>query len=207
VAPTKEASNVDRLHFSARARRRRKYRRIATYVWIFSMIGMIAGLPGTNVSLGLVQHLFGEKVAAQSAGTITTSQAATGMMRFQHGLFKKRPTPSPSVPAVIPSESASASESATTTSPEPVSGSVESTIYAAAEEFGLSGSYLVGVANCESHLNPNAYNAAGYYGLFQFDDTTWSAYGYGSVYDPVAQARTAARLLAAGQSSRWPNCA
>jgi transglycosylase-like protein len=192
---------VDRLHFSARARRRRKYRRVATYVWIFSMIGMIAGLPGTNVSLDLVQRLFGERIAAQSSGAVSTSQTATGMMRFQRGLFKKRPTPTPSASVVAPTESTP------TASSEPVSGSIESTIYAAAEEFGLSGSYLVGVATCESHLNPNAYNSAGYYGLFQFDNTTWSAYGYGSVYDPVAQARTAARLIAAGQSSRWPNCA
>lgn len=191
---------MDRLHFSARARRRYKYRRIATYAWIFMMVGMIAGIPGTNVSLGLVQRLFGEKVAAQSSGVVSTSQTATGMMRFQRGLFKKRPTPTPTAATATTS-------TPTTGTSEPASDSVEGTIYAAAEEFGLSGSYLVGVANCESHLNPGAYNSAGYYGLFQFDNTTWSAYGYGSIYDPVAQARTAARLIAAGQSSRWPNCA
>jgi soluble lytic murein transglycosylase-like protein len=79
-------------------------------------------------------------------------------------------------------------------------------IYSAAAEAGLSGGYLLAVANCESGLDPRAYNAAGYYGLFQFDQQTWMSYGYGSIYDPVAQARTAARLLAAGQASRWPNC-
>jgi len=52
-----------------------------------------------------------------------------------------------------------------------------------------------------------AYNAAGYHGLFQFDEQTWAAYGYGDIYDPTAQSRTAARLIAAGESSRWPNCA
>ena len=85
--------------------------------------------------------------------------------------------------------------------------SIESVIYEAAAEFGLDGSYLVSVAVCESNLDPSAYNPAGYHGLFQFDHTTWGAYGYGSIYDPVAQSRTAARLIAAGQSSRWPNCA
>jgi hypothetical protein len=85
--------------------------------------------------------------------------------------------------------------------------SIESIIYDAAAEFGLEGSYLVSVAVCESGLNPEAYNPAGYHGLFQFDNTTWSAYGYGSIFDPIAQSRTAARLIAAGQSSRWPNCA
>ena len=71
---------------------------------------------------------------------------------------------------------------------------------------------MVSIATCESGLNPSAYNAAGYHGLFQYDQTTWAAYGYGSIYDPVAQARTTAELLAAGESSaagptahkKWP---
>ncbi|MGH2806877.1 MAG: transglycosylase family protein [Actinomycetota bacterium] len=98
-------------------------------------------------------------------------------------------------------------------SPDPIqthavdASSITGIIYAAAAEFGLDGGYLLAVATCESTLNPTAYNPAGYHGLFQFDQTTWSAYGYGSIYDPVAQSRTAARLLAAGQDSRWPNCA
>jgi soluble lytic murein transglycosylase-like protein len=87
------------------------------------------------------------------------------------------------------------------------SGSIQDIIYAAAGEFGIEGGYLYSVAACESGLNPNASSPYGYYGLFQFDQQTWASYGYGSIYDPVAQARTAARLLAAGQASRWPNCA
>lgn len=79
-------------------------------------------------------------------------------------------------------------------------------IYEAASEFGVAGDYLLSVAQCESGLDPSAYNQAGYHGLFQFDFQTWGAYGYGSIYDPVAQARTAAELLAAGHASRWPNC-
>jgi soluble lytic murein transglycosylase-like protein len=89
----------------------------------------------------------------------------------------------------------------------PPAGSLAEIIYNAASEFGLDGGYLYSVASCESGLNVQAYNGAGYHGLFQFDQSTWSAYGYGSIYDPTAQARTAARLIAAGQSSRWPNCA
>jgi soluble lytic murein transglycosylase-like protein len=89
----------------------------------------------------------------------------------------------------------------------PPAGSLAAIVYDAAAEFGLDGSYLLSVATCESGLNTQAYNAAGYHGLFQFDQATWSAYGYGSIYDATAQSRTAARLIAAGQSSRWPNCA
>ncbi len=93
-------------------------------------------------------------------------------------------------------------------SPDPIAAtSTTGVISAAALEFGLDPAYLISVASCESGLNPTAYNPAGYHGLFQFDQTTWAAYGYGSIYDPTAQARTAARLIAAGQGSRWPNCA
>ncbi|MBA3431618.1 MAG: transglycosylase family protein [Actinobacteria bacterium] len=80
-------------------------------------------------------------------------------------------------------------------------------IYEAAAAHGLSGPYLVSVAQCESGLNPNAVNAAGYHGLFQFDYTTWNAYGNGSIYDPAAQAQAAAALIAGGEAERWPNCA
>jgi Transglycosylase-like domain len=85
--------------------------------------------------------------------------------------------------------------------------SITETIYAAAAEFGLDGDYLLSVAACESDLDPGAVNEVGYYGLFQFDQPTWRAYGYGSIWDPIAQSRTAARLLAAGEADRWPNCA
>jgi soluble lytic murein transglycosylase-like protein len=80
-------------------------------------------------------------------------------------------------------------------------------IAAAGAEYGVDADYLTSVAWCESDLDPGAVSPAGYYGLFQFDQQTWAAFGYGSIYDPVAQSRTAARMLAAGMSDRWPNCA
>ncbi|HEX2241595.1 MAG TPA: transglycosylase SLT domain-containing protein [Actinomycetota bacterium] len=83
---------------------------------------------------------------------------------------------------------------------------MESIIVGAAEEFGLSPDYLVAVAMCESSLNPYAVSPAGYYGLFQFGPITWSEFGYGSIWDPVAQSRTAARMLADGHHRRWPVC-
>ena len=79
-------------------------------------------------------------------------------------------------------------------------------IYAAADEFGVDGGYLVSIAQCESSLSPGAYSSAGYKGLFQYDDATWATWGYGSVWDPIAQARTTAELISLGQSARWPNC-
>jgi soluble lytic murein transglycosylase-like protein len=94
-----------------------------------------------------------------------------------------------------------------TSQPAAPSAAIEDAISSAASEFGVDGNFLRSLAWCESDLDPNAYSPAGYYGLFQFDERTWSEYGYGSIWDPVAQARTAARLLAMGEHDRWPNCA
>lgn len=91
--------------------------------------------------------------------------------------------------------------------PAPPPDPIEDAISSAASEFGVDRNYLRSLAWCESDLDPTAYSSAGYYGLFQFDEVTWAEHGYGSIWDPVAQARTAARLLAMGEDDRWPNCA
>ena len=159
------------------------------------LTAFLLGVPGASAGMDFLFDRFGAQAAdAQPAHTVTAMDSAASAMKFRHGVFEARPKPTP--PATT----------TTTTVPAPT-GSVSEVIYAAAAEFGLDGSYLLSVATCESGLNPGAVNPAGYHGLFQFDQTTWSAYGYGSIYDPAAQARTAARLLAAGQASRWPNCA
>ena len=142
-----------------------------------------------------MEGIIEERTAA--SGGLESSESAASVIRFRRSVFEAREPPTPT-----PTESES-----TTTEAAPVPTSVVGIVFAAAAEFGISGDYLLAVASCESGLDTGAYNAAGYYGLFQFDLETWAAYGYGSIYDPTAQARTAARLLAAGQSERWPNCA
>ena len=153
------------------------------------------GVPGATVGFDLLGRATGEDDRVVVSRGVETSESAAGLVRFRRAVFDKRPSPTPT-----PEEE----EVAATSAP---SGSLSEIIYAAAAEFGIDGAYLLSVASCESGLNPSATNPAGYYGLFQFDESTWAAYGYGSIYDPAAQARTAARLLAAGQASRWPNCA
>lgn len=179
-------------------------RRVVVGLWITCVAGALAGIPfaETGVTMGtrlLSSFTDDNKVV----GGIETTESATSVMRFRTASFKTRPTPEPT-----PTEEPEAEVEA---EPEvayvPPSGSISEIIYAAAAEFGLDGAYLVAIASCESGLNPQAYNPAGYYGLFQFDQGTWAAYGYGSIYDATAQARTAARLIAAGQASRWPSCA
>ena len=89
-------------------------------------------------------------------------------------------------------------------------GDIQGIIRAAAARWGADESQLLRVAYCESRYNPNAFNASsGASGLFQFLATTWAAnsvragYAGASVFDPVANANTAAYMFAAGQARQW----
>ena len=194
---------MERLRFGRRARRRARLKRVAFGAWILALGGMAMGLPGPSVGFDLLSGLVsGSDGAAVSRASIETTQSAASVMRFRREVFDARPTPKPA------SGRAEVGEIAEETVETPAyGGSITDIIYAAAAEYGIDGGYMVSIATCESGLDPGAVNAAGYHGLFQYDYTTWSAYGYGSIYDAVAQARTTAQLLADGQSSRWPNCA
>ncbi len=186
---------MERLKFGARARRKARLKRAVPWVWMVSVLAMAAGVPGSDVGVEVLRRLSGDRIRVQgNLRGIETSESAAGLMKFRATTFETRPDPTPTPEPVAEV-------------PEAPAGSITEILYAAAAEYGLSGEYLVAVAACESDLNPSAYNAAGFHGLFQFDSSTWATEGYGSIYDPVAQARTAARLLAAGQASRWPNCA
>lgn len=192
-----------RLNFGARARRRARLQRLKPWLWLVSMLMMAMGVPGANLGTDALQRLGGFQ---RSDRGIETSESAAGLMKFRGGTFQARPPATPE-PTPTPTPAPAEPEAAPVVAPPAPEGSITAIIYAAAEEYGLSGAYLLSVAACESGLNPSAVNPAGYHGLFQFSTGTWAANGYGSIYDPVAQARTAARMLAAGQASRWPNCA
>lgn len=178
---------MDRLHFGTRARRRARRARIKRMAFAVWVLAFAVGAPGATIILDLTQSALGND-------GVRTSVSRQGALHAKTAKELKSELHAKQQRAEAQREPAPAS-------------SVESIIYDAAAEFGLEGSYLVSVAVCESNLDPGAYNPAGYHGLFQFDHTTWAAYGYGPIYDPIAQSRTAARLIAAGQHSRWPNCA
>jgi uncharacterized protein YabE (DUF348 family) len=82
---------------------------------------------------------------------------------------------------------------------------------AGCEDFPTTGGLnWCGLAKCESGLNPNAYNPAGpYYGLYQFDQQTWTANGGAgspsgkSIAEQTAVAYT---LYQARGASPWPVC-
>lgn len=185
---------MDRLYFGARARRRLRRARAKRAIVVLWIVALGAGVPGATAVLDWTERALGGaprphpitgEPESVHAGLIGAKEMKAGLHTEQE---KLEASPDPI--------EANAVGSSTT-----------SIISAAAVEFGLDPGYLLSVATCESGLDPTAYNPAGYHGLFQFDQTTWAAYGYGSIYDPAAQSRTAARLIAAGQGSRWPNCA
>ncbi|HET7482272.1 MAG TPA: transglycosylase family protein [Actinomycetota bacterium] len=176
---------MERLYFGARARRRVRRSQIKRAIVVLWVIAVGAGVPWASAIFNWT----------------------TDPITHRLDLNLPRKVEAPAAAGVIPQ---TIDENRKTPSPDPIQTTAPSSttglIYSAAAEFGVSGSYMVAIAECESGLDPTAVNPAGYYGLFQFDQTTWASYGYGSIYDPAAQARTAARLIAAGQSSRWPVC-
>ena len=82
-------------------------------------------------------------------------------------------------------------------------------ITAAAEKYGVSVSWMLKTANCESHFHWNSVNPSGpYIGVFQFLMSTFISNGgtAASIWDPAAQANIAAKMFANGQAHEW-SCA
>jgi soluble lytic murein transglycosylase-like protein len=204
-------------------------RRVLVLTSIASMASAAVGSTGP-AALQLIGNLTGlREQPVAIAGGVETSESAQNLMDFRASVIDSRPDPKPkpepkpepieapepetdTEPAVATSSGSEPRvQAAPKIAPPPRSyttAQIKAIIRAAADEFGLSQEYLLSVAECESSFNPRAVSAAGtYHGLFQFDHQTWNAYGYGDIYNPTAQSRTAARLIAAGQEERWPNCA
>jgi hypothetical protein len=162
-----------------------------------SVTAIILGVPGSDAGLRFVEEaLSGGPTGVILSTGIETSESAASTARFRRGLFGARETPRRS--------NTQTAEQSTQAPPE--GGAISDVIFNAAAEFGVDGNFMYALAMCESNLDPHAYNAAGYHGLFQFDQQTWGAFGEGDIYDPAAQSRAAAKLVAAGETQRWPNC-
>jgi hypothetical protein len=192
---------MDGLHFSTRHRRRRRRQRLALVVWISAVLAAAGGLPGPNVGLDALARLTG---LGKGVHGIETSESAASASRFRREVFAERPDPTPTPSPTGSTATVAVAGAPIVAAPPPApAGSIAAIIQEAALEYGADPAYLLSIASCESGLNPNAYNPAGYYGLFQFHPGTWASNGYGSIWDPVAQARTAARMIAGGQASAW----
>jgi len=162
-----------------------------------SVTAAILGVPGSDAGLRFVEEaLSGGPTGIVLSTGIEASETAASTARFRRGLFGARLAPRPPNPqsAVLSAEV------------PPGGGTIPDLIFEGAAEFRVDGNFMYALAMCESNLDPRAYNAAGYHGLFQFDQQTWAAFGEGDIYDPAAQSRAAAKLVAAGETQRWPNC-
>lgn len=69
------------------------------------------------------------------------------------------------------------------------------------QAYGLPSGYLSRTAQIESSGNPDAHNASGATGLFQFMPSTAKQYGLTNPYDPVASTDAAAQLAAANEAT------
>lgn len=88
--------------------------------------------------------------------------------------------------------------------PEPPVGTIRQIIWAAAKEYNVSYPWLLGVAECESGLDPTDVNrVSGASGLFQFMPATFHAHGGTDIWDPVQQADIAAKMFSMGESGEW----
>jgi soluble lytic murein transglycosylase-like protein len=116
--------------------------------------------------------------------------------------------PAPPAPKAKPAfKRASVAAPPVSAGPPADPGSVIGIIEAAAARWGVSGSWMVSIARCESGLRPTAYNPRGpYIGLFQFLQSTFSHNGGTNIYDAADQANIAAKMLAHGQAHQW-SCA
>jgi len=115
------------------------------------------------------------------------------------------PTPSPRVmkSAVKPRSTAPPLTAGPPASPTSVIGIIE----AAAARWGVSGSWMVSIARCESGLRTTAVNPRGpYLGLFQFLLSTFTANGGTDIWSATDQSNIAAKMLAHGQAHQW-SCA
>jgi Transglycosylase SLT domain len=118
------------------------------------------------------------------------------------------PAPAPPAPAAKPRiKTARVAAPPVAAGPPADPNSVIGIIEAAAARWGVSGSWMVGIARCESGLRTTAYNPHGpYIGLFQFLRSTFAHNGGTNIYDAADQANIAAKMLAHGQAHQW-SCA
>jgi LysM repeat protein len=97
----------------------------------------------------------------------------------------------------------------TAPAPQPVppgTGNITAIITAAAQRYGQSPAAMIAVAQCESSLNPLAYNGEyGASGLFQFLPSTWATTPYASsnIFDPYASANAAGWMWSVGRRGEW----
>jgi soluble lytic murein transglycosylase-like protein len=143
------------------------------------------------------------------AQTMVRIELLSAPMAVAESLHAQTPPPAPPVATPAPTPAPKPRPA-----PKPVVAvvaanptSVVGIILAAAARWGVSGSWMVGIARCESGLRTNAVNPGGpYIGLFQFLQSTFTHNGGTNIWSAADQANIAAKMLAHGQAYQW-SCA
>jgi hypothetical protein len=170
------------------------------------IISPIVALTVTTATQSSVAH----SAAPASAHTVSRILGITPLKAFELREPQTdapspaaRPAPRPPVVVTRPRPTRLPVVAGPPASPTSIIGIIE----AAAARWGVSGSWMVSIARCESGLRPTAYNPHGpYIGLFQFLTSTFRANGGTNIYDPADQSNIAAKMLAHGQAHQW-SCA
>jgi soluble lytic murein transglycosylase-like protein len=152
-----------------------------------------------------------QPVATQKPAAAGAQPVANVAVRVPTAIISERraiETPTPAPPTVAARPRPAPPRAAPVAAGPPADpNSVIGIIEAAAARWGVSGSWMVKIARCESGLRPNAYNPRGpYIGLFQFLQSTFTHNGGTNIYDAADQANVAAKMLAHGQAHQW-SCA
>jgi soluble lytic murein transglycosylase-like protein len=149
-----------------------------------------------------------QPAAAPKATTVSRVQARTYSVAKPDLRDAAPATPVPAPPSPAPTAKPAPKRlQAVSLGPPANPNSVIGIIEAAAARWGVSGSWMVSIARCESGLRTTAYNPRGpYIGLFQFLQSTFSHNGGTNIYDAADQANITAKMLAHGQAYQW-SCA
>ena len=145
------------------------------------------------------------QIAGQARNILSpTSYAVT--MPLQEAKVTPPPTPAPVIAAAPAAGAASSPYGGSFWQPvaEPPVGTIKQIIWADAQRYNVSYSWLLSVAECESGLDPTSVNrSSGATGLFQFMPATFYGHGGTDIWNPTQQANIAAKMFSMGESSEW----
>ncbi len=174
--------------------------------WVVAAGVVLLAAPGITVlSVGGVGALnAGNPAAIAQLADQARNILSTTNYQVTLPLSEATVTPPPPPPTPVPTTVNRATGAAPPPAAVYPAGSIQQIIAAAAAQYGVSYSWLLSTAECESGLNPYAVNrSSGATGLFQFMPATFYGHGGTDIWSPVQQSDIAAKMFSIGESSEW----
>lgn len=180
------------------------------------MLGLATLIIGPILATQLTSVPLQDRLAAARAHTAVDATIEVSNPSHFHlplAIVVTTPTPVPTpLPTAVPTPQPTARpvvQPAVVIAPAATyaAGTVQADIVAAATTWGVSPTWMLSIARCESNFHPTSVNPSGpYEGLFQFLPSTFAANGGTDIWDPVQQSEVTAKMLAHGQAHQW-SCA